>query len=403
MQIQSIVVPPMAARQPDWKTWLWGGQGVTHLALHAAAEITDLVTEMHGTINQVPLPIGAPPLAPRLSAPWPYRLVSRIFRTAAGLLVRLPLQADLKQSNPLALPMLSAANGVFGDKLEAWQSPLALGMTLRAADSEALAWSQLAQSPKARVALFVHGLCLSEREWQTPAQRDFQVVLQQKGWCTGYLRYNSGRAIWRNGADLADWLEEALSAHPVRELVLVGHSQGGLLIRSAFAHAEANGQRWPERISHAAYVATPHQGAPLERLGNRANVLLAISPYTRPFMRLGNIRSAAIKDLRFGLITAAESALIDDSAHEDPRELAQPLPDHVHHLFIAGALDMPAARNWIGDGLVPLESALGLHDDPRLLLDAPSLARVDLANVDHMAILGDVRVWDALADWWFSR
>lgn len=391
------------ARETDWRAVLWGVHGLGHLALHSAAELTDLVTEMDGTIRQAPLPLGQVDQAPRQRAPWPYRLVAKIFRTAAGVLLRLPLQADIRQSHALALPLLSAANGVLGDKLERWDSPLALGMTLRDGDSEVLAWSQLAESPKARVVLFVHGLCWSEREWQTPAQQGFLDVMSGKGWRAGWLRYNSGRAIWRNGADLADWLEAALDAHPVRELALVGHSQGGLLIRSAFEHARVQGHVWPERVSRAAYLATPHQGAPLERAGNWANAILAHSPYTQPLMRLGNIRSAAIKDLRFGLITPQESEAASDTAHHDHREQAVVLPADVHHFFLAGSIDGVSASSWIGDGLVPVTSGLGLHARPELALTAPSLTRVELERMDHMTMLTDVRVWEALMDWWLSR
>lgn len=391
------------ARETDWRAVIWGVQGLGHLALHSAAELTDLVTEMDGTIRQAPLPLGRVAEPPRQRAPWPYRLVARVFRTAAGVLLRLPLHADIRQSHAFALPLLSAANGVLGDKLERWDSPLALGMTLRDRDSELLAWSQLAESTKSRVALFVHGLCWSEREWQTPAQQGLLDVLAGKGWQAGWLRYNSGRAIWRNGADLADWLEAACAAHPVRELALVGHSQGGLLIRSAFEHARVQGHAWPERVSRAAYLATPHQGAPLERAGNWANAILSHSPYTQPLMRLGNIRSDAIKDLRFGLITPQESADASDTAHHDHRERAVSLPDDVHHFFLGGAIDEAAAQSWIGDGLVPVSSALGHHVRPELALDAPSLTRVQLDRMDHMTMLADVRVWDALADWWLSR
>lgn len=390
-----------AARGTDWRALLWGGNGLLHLLLHGAAELTELVTEMDGTIRQRPWPLGRVDRHPRQVAPWPYRLVSRIFRQAATLLRHVPVSADIRQSHALALPLLSAVNGVMGDKLERWDSPLALGMTLRDGDSELLAWSDLAASPKARVALFLHGLCLSEREWQTPAQREFATLLRRKGWQPGWLRYNSGRPIWHNGADLADWLEEALAAHPVRELVLVGHSMGGLLMRSAFEHARRHGQQWPGKVSRAAYLATPHLGAPLERAGNWANAILSKSPYTLPLMRLGNIRSAAIKDLRFGLISEDESAAASDVIHHDQREALAQLPAGVRHFMLGGTRPGSAPGSWVGDGLVPLDSALGRHASPALTLAAPMLTRVALADMDHLAMLGDVRVWEALADWWF--
>jgi len=396
MQIKQIV------SATDWRTVLWGAHGVTHLVLHSAAEVTDLVAEMDGTIRQSPWPTGSVKLPPRQRAPWPYRLVAGVFRHTAKLLQKLVIEAEITQSHGVTLPVLSALNGVLGDKLEHWQSPLAFGMTLRNQSSEQLAWSDLATSNKAKVVLFAHGLCWSEREWQTPAQSDFLAVMQNKGWQPAWLRYNSGRAIWRNGEDLANWLEEALTEYPVKELVLVGHSQGGLLIRSAFEYAREHHQYWPQFITRAAYLATPHHGAPLERAGNWANALLSYSPYTRPLMRLGNIRSAAIRDLRFGLLTKAQSDLVTEQAHQDCRDCATELPAHVHHFLLAGSLNSDAAKNWIGDGLVPVSSGLGLHARAEMNLSAPSLTRVELQRMDHMKMLADVRVWDALADWWLA-
>ncbi len=386
----------------DWRTVLWGAHGVTHLVLHSAAEMTDLVAEMDGTIRQSPWPTGSVKHEPRQRAPWPYRLIAGVFRHTAKLLQKLVIEAEIKQSHGMTLPVLSALNGVLGDKLENWQSPLAFGMTLRAQDGEQLAWSDIAESSKSKVVLFMHGLCWSEREWQTPAQADFLALMQNKGWQAAWLRYNSGRAIWRNGEDLANWLEEAITAFPVKELVLVGHSQGGLLIRSAFEYAREHNQRWIEVVTRAAYLATPHHGAPLERAGNWANALLSYSPYTRPLMRLGNIRSAAIRDLRFGLLTQAQSELLSDRAHQDCRDRATDLPAHVHHFLLAGSLNSDAAQNWVGDGLVPVSSGLGLHARPEMNLTAPSLTRIELERMDHMKMLNDVRVWEAMVDWWLA-
>jgi len=119
-------------------------------------------------------------------------------------------------------------------------------------------------------------------------------------------------------------------------------------------------------------------------------------------MRLGNIRSAAIRDLRFGLLTQAHSDLLSDIAHQDCRDCATDLPAHVHHFLLAGSLNADAAKNWIGDGLVPVSSGLGLHVREEMNLTAPSLTRVELERLDHMKMLNDVRVWEAMADWWLA-
>jgi hypothetical protein len=53
---------------------------------------------------------------------------------------------------------------------------------------------------------------------------------------------------------------------------------GGLLIRSASHWAEINAHTWLARLSHAAYLGSPHLGAPWERVGHKANNLLNFTP-----------------------------------------------------------------------------------------------------------------------------
>lgn len=384
---------------------LWGGKGVAHLAMHSAAEITELVTEMHGTIKRVPLPVSTlDGRQARAAAPFPYKLISGIFRQLARGIGLLPVHADLTHQPPYALPVISALNGVCGDKLARWQSPLALPMSLRNSTGEAMAWGDLAgHQGNAKIALYLHGLCMSEREWQTPTKHNSDELMVRKGWQIGHLRYNSGRAIWQNGEDLANWLEAANAAYPAREIVLIGHSMGGLLMRSAFIHAQSQGHTWLSRVSKAVYLATPHLGAPMERLGNRANTLLGHSPYTAPFMRLGNIRSAAIKDLRYGLITQAEHGQNSDMGARDHRLALAPLPDGIAHLVVAGSINPAAEKSWLGDGLVPLYSGLGQHKKPSKTLVAADITRLCFDHVDHMGMLSDVRIWDAISDWWLAR
>jgi len=54
--------------------------------------------------------------------------------------------------------------------------------------------------------VFVHGLCNSELDWQTPAHRRLVTELRDAGRMVAWLRYNSGRAIHENGCELADLL-----------------------------------------------------------------------------------------------------------------------------------------------------------------------------------------------------
>ena len=117
-----------------------------------------------------------------------------------------------------------------------------------------------------------------------------------------YLHYNSGRHVSENGREFAALLEQLVAGWPVPvdELVIVGHSMGGLVARSACHHAEAQGQAWLASLTKLVCLGTPHHGAPLERGGRWVDVLLGLSPYVAPFARLGKARSAGITDLRFG-------------------------------------------------------------------------------------------------------
>src|SRR5436309_2177677 len=122
------------------------------------------------------------------------------------------------------------------------------------------------------------------------------------GYTPIYVRYNTGLHVSDNGRRLSEVLEAVAKAWPVdlEEIVLVGHSMGGLVARSACHYGEAGGASWTGRVRHVFCLGTPHLGAPLERSANLAGWALTRLPETRPFGDLVNARSAGIKDLRFG-------------------------------------------------------------------------------------------------------
>ncbi len=174
-------------------------------------------------------------------------------------------------------------------------------------------------------------------------------------------------------------LESLLDAWPcpVRELAIIGHSMGGLVARSACHYGEAAGHRWIEPLRSVVFLGTPHHGAPLERRGSWLNAMIDASPYLAPFNRLGKRRSAGITDLRY-------SNLVDEDW--EGRDRFAPGPDERCHvpppagvrIFAAAAAvgsgaDSAAAR-LLGDGLVPLDSALGQHPSPDrcLTFDEPT-------------------------------
>jgi hypothetical protein len=184
---------------------------------------------------------------------------------------------------------------------------------------------------------------------------------------------------------------------------------GGLVARSALHQAAAAGHDWPGRVQRLVCLGTPHHGAPLERAGHGVDLLLAASPYTAAFGRLGRVRSAGITDLRHGSLLDEDRSGPRFARGHDAR-VPVPLPPGVACHALAGLLGgvpgklagKPAAargRAWAGDGLVPLDSALGRHADAaRCLHFAPGHTRV-VEGVGHLDLLGHAEVLEPLRTW----
>ncbi|MEE4190184.1 MAG: hypothetical protein V2I66_01320, partial [Halieaceae bacterium] len=226
-------------------------RGSTRLVFDAVEGITTRVERMHEAIAAPPLPgLRGRPGAHGLIASSVYasiRGVNGLLRDAvdAGYgLVPHGTVATLAESAEIRA--VSALNGAIGDYLEAEGNPLALPMTLLhdgrvlSPDAPTIPRSEVSL----RLAVFVHGLGLSELSWNSP---DIDNALQgELGLCPLYLRYNTGRHISTNGRELAELLD-ALCARwpvPVESLSLVGHSMGGLVIRSACWYAERANMPW---------------------------------------------------------------------------------------------------------------------------------------------------------------
>ena len=192
---------------------------------------------------------------------------------------------------PQRQAILSALNGVLGDHLARTGNPLAIGMEL-----------VVRGAARPRLLLLVHGLCMNDTQW-TRDGHDHGLALAKSLDCTPvYVRYNSGRHVCENAAELATRLQELVAHWPVavEDLAIVGHSMGGLVARSAVHQASEAGMAWPRQLRQMVFLGTPHHGAALERAGNWLHTVLGLSPYLAPFTRLGRLRSDGITDLRHG-------------------------------------------------------------------------------------------------------
>jgi hypothetical protein len=219
-----------------------------------------------------------------------------------------------------------------------------------------------------------------------------------------YLRYNTGLHVSQNGHALAAQLEHLAKNWPVAltELSVLVHSMGGLVARSALYYANQAGLQWPKLLKNLIFLGTPHHGAPLERAGNWVDVILGSTPYSRPFAKLGQLRSAGVTDLRYGHVLDVDWQGHDRFRRKPDSRQPVPLPEHVACFTIAAttaAQRSGLADRLIGDGLVPLHSALGHHDDPtRQLSFAPQRQRI-VYRTHHMQLLSNPVVTQQLLDW----
>jgi hypothetical protein len=305
--------------------------------------------------------------------------------------------------------VLAALNGVMGDRLLESRNPLATPMTFRYR-GQALDVGNSLTMPQAtgKVLLLIHGLCMNDLQWQTGSQEqvvDHGAALESAlGYTPVYLRYNTGLHISANGRSFADMLETLVQHWPVpiEELTIVAHSMGGLVSRSAYHAAVSAAYVWPRHLRSLVFLGTPHHGAPLERGGNWLNLLLGVSAYSAAFVRLGQIRSAGITDLRYGNLLEADWSRHDRFAHVGDQRQPVPLPRGVRVYAMAattGAIPGDLNDQLFGDGLVPVSSALGRHPDARLALALPEDRQWVGYTMNHLDLLDRPEVYAQLRRW----
>lgn len=307
------------------------------------------------------------------------------------------------EETPRGRFVVAALNGLFGDRIRDSHPELAISMAVRMRGSDvALDANSLAAAfPRAtgNLVVFLHGLSESESYWdRRPAQRNQPPTPSQgsygerlaadAGWTPLYVRANSGLTLAESGVELAALLDRLVAAWPtdVRKIALVGHSMGGLVMRSACAvvsdAVSRTGTAWNTLVTDVVTLGTPHLGAPIAQALTAGSSGLSLLPESAPFGRFLDNRSKSILDLRTGL----------------PRDV-QNLPHARYHLVAATVTRSPRhpVAEIAGDFLVRYPSAVGKGRRGREMFPGADVLHVP--GADHFDLLNHEDVYAAIRGW----
>jgi triacylglycerol lipase len=310
---------------------------------------------------------------------------------------------------------IAILNGAVGDYLAARGNGLSTPMTFVAEGQPlALTASGLARHPelgprlaqdgsRVRLAVYLHGLMCTEEVWNFPAEKGGgppttygSRLAAEADLLPLFVRYNTGLSIAENGRLLDALLRELLTSlaplTTVEELSLIGYSMGGLVIRSACRRVEGGSSSWLGKVRRCVYVGTPHQGAPLERVGRGLTKLLAVipDPIVHSVGELIDVRSRGVKDL-------GDAVLAD--GHRGQRGEALPLTPGIDHFLIAGSLVRhPHIAELLGDFMVPLPSGSDGHKglSPRETELLPAAHIEVVFGKSHVGVAHDEDVYQAI-------
>lgn len=316
---------------------------------------------------------------------------------------------------PAGSTLLGILNGFAGDRLGRQGSPIALEMTVlhegTCLPTDAADVRVAVPEATGDIVVFVHGLIETDRWWRWGAERYYGEpdVTYGSRLRTDidvtplHIRYNTGRHVAENGRGLARLLDATLASWPVpvERLTLVGHSMGGLVIRSACHIGADDGHDWVSLLKHAVYLGTPHHGTSLARGATAVGSLLGTLPEIRPFAAVLARPSAGIADLRHGTFAVpsgygeSPDEWLDAGGHDVP-----PLPGCRHHVVTASLTRQGDSLldRLVGDLLVQTVSASGTGTRGRAshFVAEEGFA---LGGVHHFALLNHPTVYDQLRNW----
>ena len=319
---------------------------------------------------------------------------------------------SLQKIKKAAAHGVSVLNGVVGDKLD--NTALGIKMNFYAQNKPIVLdkkgflehFSMQNAIPTSKICILIHGLTDNETTWVFPDKSDYGSLLYNDlGYTAFYLRYNTGLHISDNGQALADILEKLYQNYPIdiTEICIIAHSMGGLITHSACHYAQESGLTWTNKLKHIFLLATPHLGSFLEKFANITTNILEKVPnwHTRMIGKVLNLRSAGIKDLRFGYLTEA------DWKDQNPDTLLQnnktppPMLSGVSYYVISARMT-ESGKHWVsqlfGDILVRKSSATARSKNVAEF-NFPTENHYEFAKTYHHELSASLEVYEKIAAW----
>lgn len=276
-----------------------------------------------------------------------------------------------------------------------------------------------------RICILVHGLTDDESTWQYPypnnnnnddadnKENDYGQCLQRDlGLQPLYLRYNTGLHISTNGTKLSQLMEELMLAvndnsdddNSVQDIVFVCHSMGGLVTRSACLEAAKRQRPWVKKVRNIIFLGTPHHGSYWEQAGHV--VSYALSSVPRPYMRLAadvaNLRSAGIKDLRYGYVQPEDWHGTEPDVLFANTKQSAALLDWVQYHIITGTITKNPQHPvslCLGDALVRKDSAVGRSSNCDHDLGISVSQTREFPGVGHTRLTRDPNIYQQIKEW----
>ena len=388
-------------------------QGITRLITEATLGVTDLVEAMHKRIVHPPL-LPSTPIQHLIT-----KIASITFKNIKSSTRFIGNSTDkaLGKLNPLFREIettdkkeaiRSVLNGVIGDHLEENDNPLKIKMQFRhqakAIPLDSKSIEKTYSNINGKILLMVHGSCLNDIQWTRKEHNHGAILSKELNKTPIYLNYNSGLHISTNGQEFNKLLEELVEHWPVpvEELVILGHSMGGLVSRSAYYYGKEQKQSWTKHLKKIIFIGTPHHGAPMEKAGNFLDVALESIPYAKPFARLGKIRSAGVTDLRYGNLLDEDWQNKDRFKMQKDQRKNISLPEQVECYAIAGIagkVTASKASKLLGDKMVTVKSALGQHKNPAKNLNFKKENTCIVYESNHSELLSNIKIYTKIKSW----